>query len=156
MDENTITEDSKITNETILWRRVHDSHINQVKEHPKIGRVSTGAFKGPKGPRGLKAFSVVITSLTNHTAKEVLNGYNQHSLVSFTVGKAIELNQEVIYSPTPEECGHGDVEGDKPLNTVLRKFVRSYEWVIKPNLEEFDNYISGEEYAEIEDKNSNQ
>jgi hypothetical protein len=156
MVENTIKDEPKIPNDTILWRRVHNTQIYPVEGFQNIGRVSTGAFKNSRVPRGAKSFSVIITIYTDHTAEDILKNRNQHSLISFSAGLARKLEQEIIYSPTPEEPGHGDVEGDKPKTAVRREFVRSYEWVIKPNIERFNDYLSGVEYAEIEDKDSNQ
>ncbi len=156
MLENTIKDEPKIPNETILWRRVHNTQICPVKDSPNIGRVSTGAFKGSSGPKGLKYFSVVITTYTDHTAEDVLKDYNQHSLISFTAGLAIELNQEIIHSPTLYEPGHGNIVGKQPNAAVLSRFVRSYAWVIKPNIERFNDYLSGFEYAKIEEKSFNQ
>lgn len=119
-------DDPSITDDQILWRRVHpeqvvlDRNLNQK-------RPTSQAFNNSSGTSGM---SVDIADET--TVQDTLKGYPDHLLVEFEAGLVRQLNQGVIRDPLPDNPAHAEVTGKK-RKPVQRSLYTNCRWVVDPN-----------------------
>jgi hypothetical protein len=126
MTDSTPNNDPAISDEVILWRRVHpeqlvfNSNLNEM-------RPTSQSFQNTSGSDGM---SVNIASET--TIEETLHGYEDHFIVSLEVGIVRSLNQGVIRKPLPDNPAHSEVTGKK-TKSIKKRLSDASMWVVPPN-----------------------
>lgn len=121
-------DDVTIPNQERLFRRIHLTQIVR-DEDTGLARVSSGAFRD-------KELSINIESVlhgSGETPDACLRNHQAHKLVSFTAGRARELQQLICADPEPpDNLSHGLVCGSKSSRRINEGLRDSAEWVI-PN-----------------------
>jgi hypothetical protein len=125
MAESTPENDPSISDEVVLWRRVHPDqivHNNNLNEM----RPTSQAFQNTSGSDGM---SVNIADET--TTEDTLRGFEDHFVVSLGVGFVRGLNQGVVRKPLEENPAHAEVIGKK-TKSVKKKLSDASSWVVSP------------------------
>ena len=95
-------DDITISNEELLWRRIHRNHISCGQDGNLI--LSSAAFKSRHN-----LLSVDIASLTRKDKS--LDGYPEHSLAEFTAGLARSAECIIRKEPLNNNPAHANVIG---------------------------------------------
>jgi hypothetical protein len=104
-----IPDDAPVSDETILFRRVHPDEVVW-DDNDKCARPNSGVFKDVE-------LSIHLGDVLEDDGREpvaVLDGKPHHCLVGFTTKCAQEQEQEVKRSHMPTDDSHGEVVGAKP------------------------------------------
>ncbi len=120
-------DDLTISDDQLLWRRVHPT---QIEEDPESGapRLTSAAFKSKK-----ILTSVDIASLT--TPEACLEGFSQHSLVEVEARAVREAGCIVVSDPKQDNPAHAHIIGTRRDDGFLtgseaRNIANKANWVI--------------------------
>ncbi len=119
-------DDASIDGQTGLLRRIHPNFLVPDKNRACTS-VASGAFTDTEMSVAL-ADTIASTGRTPHS---VLNGYDDHALVSVPAQAARDLGQAVYRDPTHDEPAHGIVGGHK-TRAQSRSLARACSWVVAP------------------------
>jgi hypothetical protein len=125
MVESTPENDPLISDEVVLWRRVHpdqlvhNSNLNET-------RPTSQAFQNTSGSDGM---SVNIADET--TIVDTLRGFEDHFIVSLGVGFVRGLNQGVVRKPLVDNPAHAEVTGKK-TKSIKKKLSNASTWIVSP------------------------
>lgn len=125
MAESTPENDPSISDEVVLWRRVHPDQLVHNTNLNEM-RPTSQAFQNTSGSDGM---SVNIADET--TAEDTLRGYEGHFIVSLGVGFVRGLNQGVVRKPLTNNPAHAEVTGNK-TKSVKKKLSNAAIWVVAP------------------------
>lgn len=106
-------DDPNVADDAVLWRRVRPDWVIR-DENVGEFRPSSAAFQNSSDGSPMSVLIEMIVKSTNRTAADILNGYFEYSLCSFTAGLARELGQQVATRPEDlNEPAHGFVVGKR-------------------------------------------
>ena len=132
-DENVIDDDS-IPDDSLLYRRLHQSAI--VFDHNEGDwRISSAGFEDTNGSPMSVDLGQVIQNLDESPVEYCLSGYPQHGLASIAAADARNLNQRVAKEPLEENPAHGVVAGPK-TDSTKKKFRRQATFLVNPKSQE--------------------
>jgi len=130
MSDGAYVDDASIADAAALWRRIPPWHFVR-DDNAGMLRPSSAAFENhPNGsPMSVVLGDEIIAS--GRSVREVVAGYADFAVATFTAGLARDCGQGVVREPLPEEPAHAVVFGNKPKR-VARRIAKSAAWVISP------------------------
>jgi hypothetical protein len=130
MAHEQLRDDTSISNEAKLWRRIPHWHFIF---DANLGRVrpTSAAFDDDEdgSPMSVVLADVVLES--GRGPEHILAGHDRFALAAITAGLARSKKQGVARDPEPDEPAHALVFGKK-TGSVTRALAKGAEWVVSP------------------------
>jgi hypothetical protein len=120
-------DDSTISDDNNLWRRIHPAQIvydNNLKSY----RPSSAAFDDSSNGSPMS----VILAEENRNPSTALENYEGFSMVSLTARLVRDCGQGIARDPLPDEPAHALVFGEKP-KSIRKKLAQAAEWIVSPH-----------------------
>lgn len=123
MNLGTVTDDSTIRNDEVIWRRVHEYQV-VYDDNLKRKRPSSASFNqdGKENPVSVYIASEAISSQT------VMQGGKEKFLVSLPVSSIRQLGLGIIRDSSTGSPGHALLIGRK-TGSMLNRMVKAASWV---------------------------
>ncbi len=123
-------DDTTITNDSQLWRRIHPKWVVPDQNTGNL-RVSSAAFDNSPDGSPTSVLLAYLVRETGRTAEDVITRFDSYALASITAGEARDCKQGVVHDADPNEPAHAYVFGQK-TKAYKRCLARSAQWVISP------------------------
>lgn len=122
--------DTTISGEEVLWRRIPPWHVvfdkNLGRSRPK-----SSAFDNHTDGTPMSIFLASVVKQGKRDARDTLVNHEGFALAAVTAKLARDLDQCVCRDPLPDEPAHGLVAGKK-TKRVKKTFAKEARWEIKP------------------------
>jgi hypothetical protein len=130
MERTAYTDDSTISDDEWLWRRIPPWHV-YFDENLGRRRPSKAAFEDDEDGHPMSVVLAALVVSGNRTPHDILHGHEGFALAQITAGLARSRQQRVQRDPLPEELAHALVFGRK-TESVRRAFAKACQWVVPP------------------------
>lgn len=128
-----VPDDSAVSSEDLLYRRITINQVKRRKHDGKIERVGSNAFDDSSNGSPCSVHIDSRLRAAGLDRESVLEGYEKRAgLASLRVGDARDLGFGVVPTPTPDEPGHADLTGDKDSPSRQKQLAKKAEILIPP------------------------
>jgi hypothetical protein len=130
MEHGGYRDDSTISDEAELWRRIHPK---QWELDGNLGRIRpvSGAFDDPSDGTPMSVDLADVYIQMGQGPEAALIGYEEFALAAITARLIRECGLGVARQPLPENPAHAVVFGKKSQK-IRRKLAREARWVVPP------------------------
>ena len=130
MIPNQYPDDSTISNDAILWRRIHPAWI-VADDNTGSLRVSSAAFDNSSDGTPTSVHLETVATAYGISADAILESFSGFGMASLTAGIARLVNQTVLPAPRNNDPSHGFIAGAKTKG-VKKSLARACVWVGTP------------------------